>query len=229
MPMPNGHGVFVWDHLRWRAPVRQVADPWITLAAVATATEHLRLGPWSRPLPAAGRPRSLGKPRPWTGSAVAASPSVSVSAATASAASCPRPASSLMIGCEARCSTRHWRSSPPPGPVSRCTTAAATTPSRASSSCPDRCSSPGCRCGSQDPRQPQTAAPSRPPRRLLPGQPRTPRSARRDRRHHHRAPPAHDGAVRLRRWSSAWHRPIARYDLKLWIGSGDGGAAYLPG
>src|SRR5690348_12022790 len=27
------HGVFLWDHLCWRAPVRQVADPWITLAA----------------------------------------------------------------------------------------------------------------------------------------------------------------------------------------------------
>jgi alkanesulfonate monooxygenase SsuD/methylene tetrahydromethanopterin reductase-like flavin-dependent oxidoreductase (luciferase family) len=39
------HGVFVWDHLRWRAPVRRVADPWITLAAVATVTERLRLGP----------------------------------------------------------------------------------------------------------------------------------------------------------------------------------------
>jgi alkanesulfonate monooxygenase SsuD/methylene tetrahydromethanopterin reductase-like flavin-dependent oxidoreductase (luciferase family) len=44
------HGVFVWDHLRWRAPVRQVADPWITLAAVAAATEHLRLGPMVTPL-----------------------------------------------------------------------------------------------------------------------------------------------------------------------------------
>jgi alkanesulfonate monooxygenase SsuD/methylene tetrahydromethanopterin reductase-like flavin-dependent oxidoreductase (luciferase family) len=44
------HGVFVWDHLRWRAPVRQVADPWITLAAIAAATEHLRLGPMVTPL-----------------------------------------------------------------------------------------------------------------------------------------------------------------------------------
>jgi alkanesulfonate monooxygenase SsuD/methylene tetrahydromethanopterin reductase-like flavin-dependent oxidoreductase (luciferase family) len=44
------HGVFVWDHLRWRAPVRQVADPWITLAAIATATEHLRFGPMITPL-----------------------------------------------------------------------------------------------------------------------------------------------------------------------------------
>lgn len=45
------HGFFVWDQLRWRAPVRQVADPWITLAAVAAATEQLRLGPMVTPLP----------------------------------------------------------------------------------------------------------------------------------------------------------------------------------
>ncbi|MER6580209.1 LLM class flavin-dependent oxidoreductase [Nonomuraea sp. NPDC001023] len=38
-------GCFVWDHLSWREPVQQVADSWITLAAVATATERLRLGP----------------------------------------------------------------------------------------------------------------------------------------------------------------------------------------
>ena len=45
------HGFFVWDQLRWRAPVRQVGDPWITLAAIATATERLRLGPMVTPLP----------------------------------------------------------------------------------------------------------------------------------------------------------------------------------
>lgn len=44
------HGVFLWDHLTWRAPVRQVADPWITLAAAAAATERLRLGPMVTPL-----------------------------------------------------------------------------------------------------------------------------------------------------------------------------------
>lgn len=44
------HGIFVWDHLRWHAPVRQVADPWITLAAVAAATERIRLGPMVTPL-----------------------------------------------------------------------------------------------------------------------------------------------------------------------------------
>jgi alkanesulfonate monooxygenase SsuD/methylene tetrahydromethanopterin reductase-like flavin-dependent oxidoreductase (luciferase family) len=45
------HGVFVWDHLRWRAPVRQAGDPWIAMAAIATATEQVRLGPMVMPLP----------------------------------------------------------------------------------------------------------------------------------------------------------------------------------
>lgn len=45
------HGLFVWDHVSWRAPVREVADPWITLAAAATATEALLLGPMVTPLP----------------------------------------------------------------------------------------------------------------------------------------------------------------------------------
>ena len=44
-------GFFVWDQLRWEAPVRQVADPWITLAAIAAATKRLRLGPMVTPLP----------------------------------------------------------------------------------------------------------------------------------------------------------------------------------
>jgi alkanesulfonate monooxygenase SsuD/methylene tetrahydromethanopterin reductase-like flavin-dependent oxidoreductase (luciferase family) len=44
------HGVFVWDQLRWREPIRQVADPWITLAAIATATEEVMLGPMVTPL-----------------------------------------------------------------------------------------------------------------------------------------------------------------------------------
>jgi alkanesulfonate monooxygenase SsuD/methylene tetrahydromethanopterin reductase-like flavin-dependent oxidoreductase (luciferase family) len=44
------HGVFVWDHVRWREPVVDVADPWITLAAVATATGRVRLGPLVTPL-----------------------------------------------------------------------------------------------------------------------------------------------------------------------------------
>jgi alkanesulfonate monooxygenase SsuD/methylene tetrahydromethanopterin reductase-like flavin-dependent oxidoreductase (luciferase family) len=44
------HGVFVWDNLLWRTPVRHVADPWITLTAIAASTEHVRLGPMVTPL-----------------------------------------------------------------------------------------------------------------------------------------------------------------------------------
>jgi len=44
------HGLFVWDHVRWPEPVIAVADPWITLAAIATATERVRLGPMVTPL-----------------------------------------------------------------------------------------------------------------------------------------------------------------------------------
>ena len=31
-------GGFVWDHVRWREPVRQAADWWSGLGAVAAAT-----------------------------------------------------------------------------------------------------------------------------------------------------------------------------------------------
>jgi alkanesulfonate monooxygenase SsuD/methylene tetrahydromethanopterin reductase-like flavin-dependent oxidoreductase (luciferase family) len=54
------HGVFVWDRLSWPAPVRQAADPWITLAAVAVATERVRLGPMVTPL-ARRRPAKLAR------------------------------------------------------------------------------------------------------------------------------------------------------------------------
>ena len=43
-------GLFVWDHVRYRAPVRAVADPWVALAAVAAATDRIRLGPLVTPL-----------------------------------------------------------------------------------------------------------------------------------------------------------------------------------
>jgi alkanesulfonate monooxygenase SsuD/methylene tetrahydromethanopterin reductase-like flavin-dependent oxidoreductase (luciferase family) len=43
-------GFFVWDHIRYRPPVRAVADPWVALAAVAVATDRIRLGPLVTPL-----------------------------------------------------------------------------------------------------------------------------------------------------------------------------------
>ena len=44
------NGFFLWDHVAYRAPVRAVADPWVALAAIACATERLRLGTMVTPL-----------------------------------------------------------------------------------------------------------------------------------------------------------------------------------
>jgi alkanesulfonate monooxygenase SsuD/methylene tetrahydromethanopterin reductase-like flavin-dependent oxidoreductase (luciferase family) len=43
-------GVFLWDHIVHRPPVSAVADPWVTLSAIAAHTERLRLGPMVTPL-----------------------------------------------------------------------------------------------------------------------------------------------------------------------------------
>ena len=44
-------GVFVWDHLLYSEPVREISDPWICLAAIAAATSRIALGPMVTPLP----------------------------------------------------------------------------------------------------------------------------------------------------------------------------------
>jgi alkanesulfonate monooxygenase SsuD/methylene tetrahydromethanopterin reductase-like flavin-dependent oxidoreductase (luciferase family) len=44
-------GFFVWDHVAYRAPVSAVADPWITLAAIAVRTTRIVTGPLVTPLP----------------------------------------------------------------------------------------------------------------------------------------------------------------------------------
>jgi alkanesulfonate monooxygenase SsuD/methylene tetrahydromethanopterin reductase-like flavin-dependent oxidoreductase (luciferase family) len=43
-------GVFLWDHIVHRAPVRAVSDPWVALSAIAAHTERVRLGPMVTPL-----------------------------------------------------------------------------------------------------------------------------------------------------------------------------------
>ena len=49
-------GWFLWDHIVYRDPLLEVNDPWVALAAMATATERLRLGPLVTP---------LARRRPW--------------------------------------------------------------------------------------------------------------------------------------------------------------------
>ena len=53
-------GFFVWDHVAYREPVRALADPWVTLAAVAVATRRLRIGPLVTPIPRR-RPHQLAR------------------------------------------------------------------------------------------------------------------------------------------------------------------------
>lgn len=43
-------GFFVWDHLLFVNDRRPAVDPWVALAAVAQATERVRIGPMVTPL-----------------------------------------------------------------------------------------------------------------------------------------------------------------------------------
>jgi alkanesulfonate monooxygenase SsuD/methylene tetrahydromethanopterin reductase-like flavin-dependent oxidoreductase (luciferase family) len=53
-------GFFLWDHVAYREPVREIADPWVTLAAVAVATKRVTIGPLVTPL-ARRRPHQLAR------------------------------------------------------------------------------------------------------------------------------------------------------------------------
>ena len=49
-------GFFVWDHVRFSATPLPLHDPWVLLAAIATVTERMTIGPMVTPLP---------RRRPW--------------------------------------------------------------------------------------------------------------------------------------------------------------------
>ena len=42
-------GFFVWDHVDYRDPVNAILDPWVVMAAVATVTERILIGPMITP------------------------------------------------------------------------------------------------------------------------------------------------------------------------------------
>jgi alkanesulfonate monooxygenase SsuD/methylene tetrahydromethanopterin reductase-like flavin-dependent oxidoreductase (luciferase family) len=42
-------GFFLWDHVAYRAPVTALADPWVCMAAIAYATERIKIGPLITP------------------------------------------------------------------------------------------------------------------------------------------------------------------------------------
>ena len=53
-------GVFLWDHMVYEPDAQRIADPWIALAAMATATSRIRLGPMVTP-PGRRRPQKLSR------------------------------------------------------------------------------------------------------------------------------------------------------------------------
>ncbi len=53
-------GFFLWDHIRYSPPELPVLDPWVALAAIACATERVRLGPLVTPV-SRRRPEKLAR------------------------------------------------------------------------------------------------------------------------------------------------------------------------
>ena len=53
-------GVFLWDHIQYPDPITAICDPWICLAAIASATSRIRIGTMVTPL-ARRRPQVVGR------------------------------------------------------------------------------------------------------------------------------------------------------------------------
>jgi alkanesulfonate monooxygenase SsuD/methylene tetrahydromethanopterin reductase-like flavin-dependent oxidoreductase (luciferase family) len=53
-------GVFVWDHVTYRAPARSATDPWTAMACIAMATSSVLFGPMVTPI-ARRRPHVLAR------------------------------------------------------------------------------------------------------------------------------------------------------------------------
>ena len=194
------HGFFVWDQLRWEAPVRQVADPWITLAAIATATERLRLGPMVTPLPRR-RPVKVARETATLDLLSGGRLTLGVGIGgdrfarelSKTGEQLDDRARGEMLDEALEILTTAWSGEPVHHHGDHYTVddIAVPPPAGAATRRPgvDRRLS----------RQGQADAAGRPIRRVLPGQPRAPRSARRGRRHGRRAATGFDRTVRLRR------------------------------
>src|SRR5688572_9532046 len=53
-------GFFLWDHIRYTPPELPVLDPWVSLSAIACATERIRIGPMVTPV-SRRRPHKLAR------------------------------------------------------------------------------------------------------------------------------------------------------------------------
>ena len=104
-------GFFIWDHVARTEGTFPMADPWIALTAVATATQRLRIGPMITPL-ARRRPWNVARQVAYAGSADRRPGHASASGLGVSSGPEFRHfgARRATRGCAATCSTRAWRS-----------------------------------------------------------------------------------------------------------------------
>jgi hypothetical protein len=123
-------GVFVWDHVAYRAPVQAVADPWVVLAAVAMTTERVRIGPMVTPL-ARRRPVKLAREVATLDRLSGGRLVLGVGLGGDGSRELSATGEQTDDRVRAACSTRRSRSCSRRGPASRCTTPGSTTSSTA--------------------------------------------------------------------------------------------------